>query len=526
MNRSLTSGILTVASGKFITLFLGIISSPLLYRWMGPADYGAYATVLSAHSIIMIFVSTAVADGVRKYVAEERSIDNWERSVVGFYLRLATLLVVIGSAILGLLTYAGVFEFVWGPEFTRYSYVMIGMVIASQYMMFARKSLMGFGLEKYSEPLKVLYNVSFVVVAVPLVYYGYGVVGALLGQVIAAGLAAVLGHVVLHFHQSLRSVFERDTGTLPKREMMSFNTLSIVLVFLLMSLYHVDVMMLQALANQDEVGHYKAALVFAEFLWFAPITLQTVFVHSTSELWSKGENERVSRLAAKTTRYTFLLTAIMAIGMAALAHDVVPVYWGAESEPAVDPLLLLLPGAVGFALARPMLAIGQGKGELRYPIIATGSAAGINVVLNTILIPLYGMYGAAIATSIGYGSMAIFHVWSAWQVGFDPVSDARYARVIATGIVSALPIFALANALSAPIAVPVIGLVPISTFVVPPVGLALFVAIAVAFGALDLTEIFRVLAQFPDPIGSKARPVCRRLQNRDGEETLSQYFKF
>ncbi|GAB7020428.1 oligosaccharide flippase family protein [Halostagnicola bangensis] len=526
MNRTITSGILTVASGKFITLFLGIISSPLLYRWMGPADYGAYATVLSAHSIIMIFVSTAVADGVRKYVAEERSIANWERSVIGFYLRLATLLVVIGSTILGLVTYAGVFEFVWGPEFTLYSYAMIAMVIASQYMMFARKSLMGFGLEKYSEPLKVLYNVAFVVVALPMVYYGYGVVGALIGQALAAGLAAVIGLIVLHFYKSLRSVFEFDGGTLPKREMMSFNTLSIVLVFLLMSLYHVDVMMLQALATQDEVGHYKAALVFAEFLWFAPITLQTVFVHSTSELWSQGKNERVSTLAAKTTRYTFLLTAIMAIGMAALAHDVVPVYWGPESEPAVEPLLLLLPGALGFALARPILAIGQGKGELKYPILATGSAAGINVILNTALIPLYGMYGAAVATSIGYGSMAIFHVWSAWQVGFDPVSDARYVRVIATGVVAAVPIFALASMLATPITVPLIGLVPISMFVVPPVGLMLFLVVAVLFGALDLKEIFQVLAQFPDPIGSKAQPVCRRLQNRDGDSGLTRYFKF
>lgn len=425
-----------------------------------------------------------------------------------------------------MVTHAGLFDFIWGPEFTLYAYAMIAMVIASQYMMFARKSLMGFGLEKYSEPLKVLYNVSFVLVALPLVYYGYGVVGALIGQAVAAGVAAVLGLIVLHFYQSLGSVFELDNGTLPKREMMSFNTMSIVLVFLLMSLYHVDVMMLQALATEDEVGHYKAALVFAEFLWFAPITLQTVFVHSTSELWSQGENERVSKLAAKTTRYTFLLTAIMAIGMAALAHDVVPVYWGPESEPAVDPLLLLLPGALGFALARPILAIGQGKGELKYPIIATGTAAGINLILNTVLIPLFGMYGAAIATSVGYGSMAIFHVWSAWQIGFDPVSDARYSRVLATGATAAVPIFVLASMFSTPITIPLIGLVPISTFVIPPVGLLLFLIIAVVLGALDLKEIFQVLAQFPDPIGSKAQPVCRRLQSRDGDESLTRYFKF
>ncbi|GAB7119119.1 hypothetical protein JCM9743_15820 [Natrinema sp. JCM 9743] len=60
----------------------------------------------------------------------------------------------------------------------------------------------------------------------------------------------------------------------------------------------------------------------------------------------------------------------------------VPIYFGAEAEPAITPLLLLLPGALGFALARPILAISQGEGTLRYPVAATGGAALLNLGLN------------------------------------------------------------------------------------------------------------------------------------------------
>lgn len=524
MKRSITSGILSVASGRAITTMLGILSSPLLYRWMDEGEYGAYATVLAAHSMFMILVSTAISDGVRKYVAETRTNPGWERTVVGFYFRLATLLAALGAVLLALLTYAGVFEVLWGPEFRLYFYVVVGLVITSQYWELARKSLMGLGLERYSEPLKVLYNVAFVVVAVPLVYYGYGVVGALVGQIIATGVAALLGLTVLHSRLSLSGIFEIGSDVLPKREMMGFNSLSIVLVFLMMSLYHVDVMMLKALVPGGMVDHYKAALVFAEFLWFAPVTLQMVFVQSTSELWSQGRGAEVSRIAARTSRYTFLLTAVMALGMAALAEDVVPVYWGPGSEPVIDPLLLLLPGAVGFALARPILAISQGKGELRYPIAATGVAALINAVLNATLIPTYGIQGAAVATSIGYGSMAVFHVWSARRVGFDPLADARYGRIAATTVVAAVPIFLLADAISASVAVPLVGPVPVSAAVVPPVGLAVFLVAAMAFRALKPTEMLRILVGFPDPIGSAARLLCRRVRESDAEDGLFRYF--
>lgn len=524
MKRSLTSAILSVASGKFVALILGIIASPLLYRWLGEVDYGAYVTVLSAHSMFMIVVSTPIADGVRKYVAEDRDDPAWERIVVGFYFRLATLLALLGAVVLGGVTYLGFFEWLWREEFTLYFYITIALVITAQYWPFARKTLMGFGLERYSESLKILFNVSFVAIALPLVYLGYGVVGALLGHILSSGLVALVGLVVLHYRQSLRGVFETNERMLPKREMMTFNSLSIVLVFLLMSLYHIDILMLQAMASEEAPGHYKAALVFAEFLWFAPIVLQTVFVHSTSELWSQGKVDQISEVAGRTLRYTFLITAVMALGMAALADAAIPIYWGPGSEPVIAPLLLLLPGAVGFALARPMLAIAQGKGELRYPIIATGAAAMINLVLNAALIPTYGMHGAAIATSIGYGSMAIFHLWSARKTGFDPITNARYGRVAATTAVAAVPIFLMADALSMPIGIPIVGAVPISVFVVPPAGLLVFLAIAVLFRALELTEIVRILTEFPEPIGSKARPLCRRLRNADDESGLLRYF--
>ncbi|MFA9425181.1 flippase [Natronorubrum sp. A-ect3] len=516
MNRSIASGVFSVVSAKVIVLIVTAVSTPLLYRFLGASAFGDYAFLLSVFAIYMIFVSSGITDGVRKFLAEDRNAANWSEHVVGFYFRLAIVLAAVGSLLLVAAAQFGIVALAFGDELTIYFYALAVLVLTAQFRDYARKTLMGFGLERYSEPLKVLDKLGFVVVAIPLVYVGYGVMGALAGHLFASALVAAVGLVLVHRRISLSCLFSRPTKRFPRAEMLTFNSMSIVLVFLLMSLYHIDIVMLQRFAESSDVGNYRAALTLAEFLWFVPLALQTVYVHSTSELWSNNRHREITELASRTTRYTFLLTAVMAVGLAALADIAVPLYFGSEAEPAVTPLLLLLPGALGFALARPILAVSQGNGTLRYPVAATGTAAVINVTLNAALIPRYGMHGAAIATSVGYGTMFAFHCWSARLVGFNPLADARLGQVTVTTVLAAIPIVALSMAISNQL---------LALAVVPPVGFVIFLVFALLAGALDPAEPFEILAAFPDPIGSKADAIHRRLEGRLSGDTTRNWLQ-
>ncbi|ELZ09994.1 flippase [Natrialba aegyptia] len=505
MNRSLASGIFSVVSTKVIVLVVTALSTPLLYRFLGASGFGDYSFLMSVFAIYMIFVSSGITDGVRKFLAEDRPKANWSKHVVGYYFRLALVLSVSGAVLMLLAAYFDLVGSAFGGGLSQYFYALALLVITAQFRDYARKTLMGFGLERYSEPLKVLDKIGFVIVAIPLAYFGAGVFGALVGHLVASTLVAAVGLALVHRRVSLSSVFDRPGDTFPRKTMLTFNSMSIALVFLLMSLYHIDIIMLQQFRASADVGNYRAALAIAEFLWFVGIALQTVYVHSTSELWSQNRHRQITELASRTTRYTFLLTAIMAVGLASLADVAIPLYFGSEAKPAIEPLLLLLPGALGFALARPILAISQGNGKLRYPVAATGAAAGINLVLNALLIPRFGMHGAAVATSIGYGSMFAFHCLSARVIGFDPLADARLGRGVVAALLAGAPILSLSMAITNPL---------LALVVVPPVGFLIFVGFALLVGALDPTEPFEILGMLPDPVGSKADAMNNRIDRR------------
>lgn len=493
MDNNTISGFLSIVGGRLGGVVLTLATTPLLVRILSSEEYGDYAFIMSLSAVIGIFAHAGISGGIRKYIAEDRPRNNWQETVFVFYTRLALGLGVVVAVGLVLFSLFGPVERLFGSGFTIYIILLAIMLVIGQVSYVSRYTLMGLHLERYSEPLTILQKFLFGVFGLSLAYIGFGVAGVLVGTAIASLISATLAVWILKKHIDITAIFRSLPADVPRRNLLNFNVFNTVFIFLTVSLYNLDILLLQPLAGSKETGFYKAALVIAEFLWIVPQAVQMVFIHSSSELWSKNDLEGISTMASQATRYTLLFMLLLLFGIGALASDFIPLYFGAEFSAAVTPLLFLLPGVLGFGLARPIYAIAQGDGRLRILIIATGSAAVINLLLNLFLIPRYGMNGAAVATSIGYGVMVLFHGIAARQIGYNPFSDLRLKRVGITGTVAAPVIFGLASVIE--------GTMP-SLTIVPPVGFVVYSVLALQTRAIDPEEIVPVLSQAPSPLDS------------------------
>lgn len=535
MARSIVGGFLSIFGSRVATFLVMLVSTPFVVRALGPAGYGNYQYLLSLFTLLMIFVSSGVSEGVQKFISERDRGDDWQSNVVGFYLKVATALAVGGAAVFGVAGLTGI-----GGVPPWHFFMLVVLVFAAQYRELARRIIMGLGYEEYSEPLMVLNGVLQPGIALALLYgldWGadpaLGVAAMLVGYIVGGVVVTVVGGWFIRKQVSVRAVLSRTPAAVPKRELLSFNLLTIVLILLLTSLYKVDVILIKTLLGPEKTGYYSAALALAEYLWFVPMSLQALFIHSTSSLWSEGKVETINRLTSRTTRYVLLLTLVMSIGIAALADRFIPLYYGEDFVRATRPLLVLLPGALAFAVARPVFSTGQGSGNIRPLIAGTGAAALINLVLNVLLIPRFGLIGAAFSTSVGYASMLVFHVWSARRIGFDPIQDLRIARVAAAGVVAAVPIFALSNAIEVQhvtwlAGFPLAGSIEtqkladiVALAVVPVVGLVVFALAVLATGAMSLDETLEILSSFPAPVGPRASAYRSRLSGSDLEDDVT-----
>lgn len=503
MRRTIMSAILAIAGGKLLVTVVMFVSIPILVRLLGADGYGMYATLMAVFSLLMILVSSGINAGSRKYLSEDRDQPYWKDNVFGYYCRLAAVFAIVAAGLLIGIAEIGLIDRTLGERYAPYFYLLGVLTVAAQFRDYLRRSLMGLKLEHVSEPIEVGHKIVFAVMAISFVYVGFGVAGVLAAHIIASLLVAAVALAVLTRHVSISHAMRPTPADFPRSQLLSFNHLAILYVFLLTSLYHVDILMLEYFTTSATVGYYKAALVIVEFLWFVPRSVQSVMIQSTANLWLEEEIERINSLASKTTRYTLLITVLLAIGLAALAPTFVPIYYGAEFSPSVLPILLLLPGTVGFGLARPIMAISMAKGDMKILIAATGTAAIINFGLNLLLIPPFGMAGAAVATSVGYGSLPVFHVIGAYVIGYRPLSDLRFGRVVATALIAGVVIGSVAALL---------GTSAIALVIVPVIGGFVFGISAIATGAVTTDEIIQLLRKLPSPIGATAVRFVKHLE--------------
>lgn len=497
----LLSRFLSLASAKVAATVLAVLSTPIVVRLLGPEGYGNYAVLLSIFSLYMVPVSATITEGVQKFVGEERDRDGWTEGVVQFYALLGGGVGLVGAAILLGATLAGLPSRLFGADFDRYFLLLVAFVFVSQFRALGTHVVLGFGLERLSGPLSVLKKFGTVSVGIGLLLANYGVAGVLAGHVVSNFVVGTLAAVIVLRRLDLRTLVR--PSALPYRELVSFNAVNVGLVFLSMSLYHVDQIMLRALTDGATTGFYKSALALAEYLWFVPIVVQRLLLHSTSELWSADQTDAIDELASRVTRQILLLVVLLAVGLAVLADRVMALYYGPQFVVATTPLLLLLPGTVAFAAARPLKAIGQGSGRVTVLLVAVGSAAGVNLVSNALLIPRFGMVGAAVATSLGYGSMLPLVLWAARRIGFDPLGDLRPGRIVLTGAITAVPVVAADRLLGPDL---------LALLVVPPLGAVVYTVAALSTGALDADELSPVVDRFPDPVARLLADGIARLE--------------
>lgn len=464
-----------ILGGRFGALLVSVVATPILVRLLGDAGYGDFSFMLSLLVLSMVVVNAGIFDGTRKFVAERRGDAQWVADVISFYGKLAGALIILAWLAIFILLGTDAIAIVLGEEFEVYFVIVAIIMLTKQFFYLFRSGLMGVGKAQLSEPLYVLEKGGGMLIGIGFAYIGYGVAGVLVGYLIAAMLAAILAIYHLRSLIDVSLLRGASRAAVPRDDLLSFNLYTVGLTVGIMSLFHLDIILVRLLTDGAETGHYKAALLTAEFLLLLPVALQILLVHGASHLWSDGESATVSALLARITRLNLAALVLLAAGVAVLADPFFRLYFGPEFTAAIGPFLILLPGVIGFGLARPLIGVGQATGAVATVFRATAIAAVANLVLNLLLIPPFGMYGAAVATAITYASMIALLGIATLQRGINPFTDLRAGRILVIGGITVGVLVAVDAAIASAI---------VSLVVVPIVGVGLY------GGLLFVTRVF------------------------------------
>jgi O-antigen/teichoic acid export membrane protein len=179
-----------------------------------------------------------------------------------------------------------------------------------------------------------------------------------------------------------------------------------------------DVLMLGALSSTADAGVYAATTRIGTLVLFGLTAVNSILAPMISELYTRGDMEGLRRTV---TRGAWLGAAVAVPTLAALALLGVELLglFGEGFTEGYTPLLILLVGYGANALAGSVGFLMTMTGHHLQALRILALSAGLNLALNALLIPLYGMAGAAVATAVSmvlWNGLMLAYVWRRFRI--------------------------------------------------------------------------------------------------------------
>ena len=183
----------------------------------------------------------------------------------------------------------------------------------------------------------------------------------------------------------------------------------LILSGLAISVYmKVDQVMIKNMLNSEEVGFYAAAVRLSEAWYFIPVALTSSLfpaIVNAKKVGKEFYNNRIQKL------YDILAWMAIAIALpvSIFSSDIIRIIFGNEFNSAAPVLTIYVWAGVAVFLGVASNQYLANENYTKLSFFRTFIGMIFNVVLNFILIPEYGIVGAAVATLISY-SVAVFSI--------------------------------------------------------------------------------------------------------------------
>jgi O-antigen/teichoic acid export membrane protein len=185
--------------------------------------------------------------------------------------------------------------------------------------------------------------------------------------------------------------------------------------FLAESYLRVDVLMLAVFVDDTAIGIYSFAAMFIEGLYQVPVVVRTVVNPVLVKLIATADMTALGRFA----RRVMAVSLAIFVAAATAVHIVFPYLapWFADGLVA-GAGQVLLPLTIGLGLYAAFVPLDfilmQAGRPGRQSTLMTVNIA-INVILNLVLIPTYGIMGAALATAAAFALSAVTLNAAVWR---------------------------------------------------------------------------------------------------------------
>jgi O-antigen/teichoic acid export membrane protein len=400
---------------------------PVIARRLSTEEYGVFSLLLAATNFLHLLFEMGLVTALIRFHHETHDPDERTRLRVGLFALVPAIDVLLAlpfllgrdlasRALFGTAAHGGLFALAVGIAF-----------FSAQFQLFLGHLRADDRSRDFALLMTVKGAISLTLTLVLVLGLGLGVEGFLVGNL--AGPAVVGSVAILRLlartRIDLRGVRARTA------RMLRFGLPLVPSAFGLWALSHVDVYLLRMLADLDAVGIYSFGSEIC-----LPIALLMTSFHLAwpSFAFSRARRPEGPQEIAKVFRHLFVGLVGGALAIAILRREILAVVGTPTFEGAIVVIPFLALATCLYAASQVFGTGLQVAGDTRRLPLFVALAAGLNVLLNLLLIPLYRETGAALATVATNVALAALTLRESHRQFPIPFPLGKMAMVVAAAV--------------------------------------------------------------------------------------------
>lgn len=371
---------------QMLTIILPLITSPYVSRVLGAENLGIYSYTCSIANYFVLFAMLGINNYGNRTIAMVRDDQDELNKTFSNIFAVHSLLSVI---MIGMYIVYLVFMV---KENNLCAVIQILYIIGALFDI----NWFYFGLEEFK--LTVTRNTCIKIITVISIFTFVRSRDDLWKYVFIMALGSFISQSVVWLFLRKYVTFVKPSLKEMKTHIMPMLVLFIPVVAI--SLYKVmDKIMLGYLCEMEEVGYYENAEKAINIPNSIIGAFGAVMLPKMSNLMKNGSTNQSRKYMNYSMEYVMLLASGLSFGLCAVASDFSVVFWGNDFE-ACGPLIEVLAFTVPFLafanVIRTQYLIPTRRDKEYSVSVFVG--AGVNLLLNLLLIPRYGALGAAFGT--------------------------------------------------------------------------------------------------------------------------------
>ena len=437
-------------TGTFIGTALGYFSRMIIARFLGSSDYGLISLSFVVLNIVATLSLVGFNTGIQRFVSFYKGKNDAGR-IKGTILGALKICFPL-SLILTMLIFfyadwisTNVFHDANLTPVLRIFTIGVPFLVLTTVF---NSGTIGFQEIKYKIYTTFIFKDSFKLIAiVSFLVLGYGVIGASVGWVLA-----IIGMSVLAFYFLEKRVFPifntKVKAVSVDKELFFFSFPLIFAGIAGLITSWTDTLMLGYFRTASEVGIYNVAMPTASLLGIVLSAFGIIFMPVATELYARNKIEDLRNIYSSVTKWIFAIVLPGFLLMSLFSTSIIIIMFGTEYVEGATALSILAVSYFVTALIGPGGSLLATYGRTKIGMGCSFVGAGSNILFNFILIPMYGVTGAAIATGTSIILMGILNLFFVYRIAeMQPfrLSYAKplFASVIAVSVVYVITIYVI-----------------------------------------------------------------------------------